>query len=108
VSNGCIISGSSVFDSILYNSVRVHSYATIKNSVILDDVEIGENCRIKNAIIDKHVILPANTVIGYNREDDEKRFNVQDLDVEAGTWMTSIAKSSGVQKLQLPGYGRNG
>lgn len=107
ISDGCIISGSSVFDSILYNSVRVHSYTTVRNSVILDDVQIGESCRINNAIIDKHVDLPPNTVIGYNREDDEKRFHVQDLDVEAGTWLTSIAKSAGVQKLQLPGYGRN-
>ena len=106
ISDGCIISGSSIFDSILYNSVRVHSFTKVKNSVILDDVEIGENCKIKNAIIDKHVVLPKGTIIGYNRKDDEKRFNVQDLDTKAGTWMTSIAKSTGVQKRQLPGYGR--
>lgn len=107
ISDGCIISGSSIFDSILYNSVRVHSYAKVKNSVILDDVEIGKNCRVKNAIIDKHVVLPEGTDIGYNREDDERRFHVQDLDKEAGTWLTSIAKSTGVQKRQLPGYGRS-
>ncbi len=106
VSGGTIISGSTVFDSVIYNSVRIHSYATVKDSIILDEVEIGENCRIKNAIIDKHVKLPPNTVIGYNREDDEKRFKVLDLDKEAGTWMTAIAKNGGVQKVQLPGYGR--
>jgi len=107
ISNGCIVSGSTIVDSILYNSVHVHSYSEVRDSVILDDVRIGENCRIKNAIIDKHTQLEPGTVIGYNREDDEKRYSVQDLDKKAGTWLTSIAKCSGVQKAQLRGYGYN-
>lgn len=101
VCDGCIISGSSVLDSVLFNSVRVHSYSTVRNSILLNEVEILENCRIKNVIIDKHVRLERGTVIGYNREDDEKRFHVLPLDEKAGTWLSVIPKNRGL-KMRLP------
>ncbi len=97
VCDGCIISGSTVNDSILFNSVHIRSYTTIHNSIILNDVEIGPHCRIKNTIIDKHVTLPANTIIGYDRDEDEKRFYVSDLDPEQGTWLTVIPKNTVLQ-----------
>ncbi len=93
VCDGCIISGSSIVDSIIFNSVRVHSYTTVTNSIILNDVEIMENCRIKNAIIDKHSLIPQGTIIGYDRKHDEERFHVVDLDKQAGTWLTVIRKN---------------
>lgn len=92
VSDGCIVSGSTVTNSILSNSCYIHSYATINNCIIMDQVDIGEHCRIRNSIIDKHNELPANTVIGYNREDDERRFTVVDLDSATGSWLTVVAK----------------
>lgn len=94
VCDGCIISGSTVNDSIVFNSVHIRSYSTVNNSIILNDVNIGPSSRIKNAIIDKHVTLPANTIIGYNRADDEARFHVMDLDDEEGTWLTVIEKNT--------------
>ena len=101
VCDGCIVSGSSVLDSVLFNSVHVHSYSTVRNSILLNDVEILENCRIKNTIIDKHVTIPKGTVIGYNREDDEKRFHVIDLDKKAKTWLSVIPKNRSL-KMKLP------
>ncbi len=97
VCDGCIVSGSTVNDSVLFNSVHIHSYSTIQNSIILNDVKIGSHCRIKNTIIDKHVTLPPNTIIGYNREEDEKRFHTCDLDPEQGTWLTVIEKHTTVK-----------
>jgi glucose-1-phosphate adenylyltransferase len=41
-------------------------------------VIIGENCRIKRAIIDKDVVIPANTEIGYDRNADAQRFKLSD------------------------------
>jgi glucose-1-phosphate adenylyltransferase len=93
ISDGCIISGGSVFDSVLFNSVHIHSYSTVKNSILLNEVEIGENCRIKNAIVDKHAFIPANTVIGYDRKKDEKKYIVKDLDPKTGSWLTIIPKN---------------
>lgn len=101
ISDGCIISGGRVSDSVLFNSVHIHSYATVKNSILLNEVDIGEKCRINNAIIDKHSFIAPGTVIGYDRAEDEKRYIVTDLDEKEGTWLTIIPKHRGL-KLKLP------
>ena len=91
VCDGCIVSGSTVTNSVLFNSVFVHSYATVHNSILLNDVDIGEHSRIRNAIIDKHNIIPRNTTIGYDRAEDAKHYHVVDLD--NGQWLTVIPKA---------------
>ena len=58
VAEGTIISGSDVRNCIVGRNVRIHSYSHIENSVIMDWVEIGRNCRIRNAIIDKANVIP--------------------------------------------------
>jgi glucose-1-phosphate adenylyltransferase len=95
VCDGCIVSGSTVTDSILFNKVFVHSYATVHNCILLSDVDIGEHCRIRNAIIDKHNMIPRGTIIGYDRAEDEKRYFVVDLGVDEfgkPKWLTVIPK----------------
>ena len=93
ICGGCIISGSTVYDSVLSSEVRVHSFAHVERSIILNGVEILEDCKIRNAIVDKHVILAPGTTIGYDRADDEQRYHVVDLDKDAGTWLTIIEKN---------------
>jgi glucose-1-phosphate adenylyltransferase len=66
VSGGCVISGSKVRHSLLFSNVRVNSYATVEDSVILPDVTIGRSCRIRNAIIDRSCQIPEGTVIGFD------------------------------------------
>lgn len=101
VCDGCIVSGSAILDSILFNSVRVHSYSTIKNSILLNGVEIMQSCKIKNVIIDKDTTIPKETSIGYDRKEDEKRFYVVDLEKSQNTWLTVVPKKNSV-KLKLP------
>lgn len=76
ISAGCIISGSNVRHSLLSNNVRIHSYCTIEDTVLLPNVEIGRHCRLRHVIIDRDCRIPPGTVIGYNREDDARRFFV--------------------------------
>ncbi len=76
VSPGCIISGGVVRSSVLSYKVMVRSWAEVDESVIMDDVEIGRNCRIKKAIIDKHNVIPPGTQIGIDPQEDRKRFHV--------------------------------
>ncbi|MCV6606288.1 MAG: glucose-1-phosphate adenylyltransferase, partial [Porticoccaceae bacterium] len=73
VSGGCIISGSEVRQSLLFSNVRVHSYSTIEESVILPGVEIGRNCTIRRAIVDRGCCIPPGTEIGVDRVQDEAR-----------------------------------
>ena len=73
ISPGVVVSGARVHGSVLSPNVRVHSYTTVDDSVILDGVEIGRNCQVRRAIIDKSVVLPPNTRIGYDPEEDTAR-----------------------------------
>jgi glucose-1-phosphate adenylyltransferase len=54
----------------------VNSYAEIEDSILFEGVEIGRNCRIKRTIIDKDVKIPPGMVIGYDPEEDAKRFDI--------------------------------
>lgn len=74
VSGGCIVSGATVRDSVLFSNVRVHSYSMVERSVVLPEVEIGKGCRIKNVVIDRRCTLPEGLVIGEDPELDAKRF----------------------------------
>jgi glucose-1-phosphate adenylyltransferase len=78
VSGGCLISGAKVKSSLLFSNVKVNSYSSLEDAVILPDVIVGRNCRIKKAIIDKGVSIPSDTVIGEDREQDSKRFHISD------------------------------
>ena len=73
VSPGVVISGARVNGSVISPDVHVHSYTEIDDSVILDGVQIGRNCRIQRSIIDKNVTIPEATSIGFDREKDEAR-----------------------------------
>lgn len=82
VSGGCVISGASVKQSLLFSRCRVSSYSTITDSVILPDVNIGEGCKIHKAIIDRGTVVEAGTEIGVNREADiERGFRVSEKGV---------------------------
>jgi glucose-1-phosphate adenylyltransferase len=93
VCEGAVISGSTVKDSIIGRSCRINSYAEVDQSVLMDDVTVGRGARIRRAIIDKHVTIPANDVIGYDPEQDRKRFKVTE------TGIVVIAKNQKVELL---------
>jgi glucose-1-phosphate adenylyltransferase len=76
VSPGCIISGGMVSRSVLCPQVRVHSYAYVEESILMNGASVGRHSRIRRAIVEKRVNLPEHTVIGYDLEEDAKRFRV--------------------------------
>jgi glucose-1-phosphate adenylyltransferase len=76
VSEGCIISGGRINRCILSPNVRVNSYADVTDSILFEAVKVGRHARIKNAIIDKNVDIPPGVQIGFDPEEDKKRFFV--------------------------------
>jgi len=76
VSHGSIISGGIVKNSVLSYNVIIRSWSEVRESVIMSDVEIGRRCKIMKAIIDKANRVPPHTKIGYDPEEDRKRFTV--------------------------------
>jgi glucose-1-phosphate adenylyltransferase len=76
LSNGCIISGGSVKRSVLSPRVMVHSYAEVEDSILLEGVDIGRHAKIRRTIIDKDVQIPSEMRIGYDLDEDARRFTV--------------------------------
>lgn len=76
VCDGVIISGATVRHSILSTNVRVNSWALVEDSVLLPDVDIGRYAKIRRAIIDRGCKIPQGMKIGYDLEEDKKRFDV--------------------------------
>ena len=76
VSGGCIVSGSTVRRSLLFSDVRVNSYCTIEDSVLLPNVDVGRDVTLKRVIVDKNCRIPDGLIIGVDPEEDRKRFHV--------------------------------
>ncbi|HEY8006669.1 MAG TPA: glucose-1-phosphate adenylyltransferase [Methylocella sp.] len=74
VSGGCIVSGAQLRRSVLFTGVRVNSYCTIENAVILPYVDIGRSSHLKNVVIDRGVKIPGGLVVGEDGVADAKRF----------------------------------
>ena len=78
VAEGSIISGGIVQKSVIGRDVSIDSRAVVINSLLMDRVKIGKNCKINMAIIDKDVEVPPGTTLGYDLEQDKNRFFVDD------------------------------
>jgi glucose-1-phosphate adenylyltransferase len=75
-SGGCILSGGTVRRSVLGRGVRIHTGATVEDSIVFDNCDIGRRCKIRRAILDKNLKIPPDTVIGYDLEQDRQRYHV--------------------------------
>ncbi|HXE14025.1 MAG TPA: glucose-1-phosphate adenylyltransferase [Bryobacteraceae bacterium] len=78
VSGGSIISGGAVKDSVIGRGVRVHTDAVVEDSVLFDNCDIGRHARVRRAILDKNVKIPEGVKVGYNLDEDRKRYFVTD------------------------------
>jgi glucose-1-phosphate adenylyltransferase len=78
VAAGCIISGGTIHRSILFPRVRVNSYSHIEECVLMDGVEVGRYARIRKVIADKGVRIPPKIEIGFDEEEDRRRFHVSE------------------------------
>ena len=83
VTNSSIGLGSHIYDSEIRNSligrnVRIDANSIIENAIIMPHCKIGKNCIVKNAIFDDNAIIPDNTKIGVNPEEDVKHFFISD------------------------------
>jgi len=73
VCDGCIISGGTVWESIVSPGVVVERDARVEQSVIFDNVIIEPGASIRRAIVDKESRIRVGASIGYDREADERR-----------------------------------
>jgi glucose-1-phosphate adenylyltransferase len=78
VSGGCIVSGSTVRNSLLFSNCRVHSFCTINESVLLPGVEVGRGTILSRVVVDEGTHIPPGLRAGIDPEEDRKRFHVTD------------------------------
>jgi glucose-1-phosphate adenylyltransferase len=81
ISSGCIISGGKVVRSILSPQVRVHSFAEVYDSILMEGVDVGRHARLKRVIIDKGVEVPPRVQIGFKLEEDARKYTITETGV---------------------------
>ena len=69
-----MVSGSTVWRSVLFSGVRINSYSTVELGVIMPGVTIGRSCRLRNVIVDRGVTIPEGLVVGEDPVLDAQRF----------------------------------
>ncbi len=78
VSGGCIVSGASIRRALLFTGVRVNSFASLEDAVVLPRVTIGRNASLKKVVIDSDLNIPEGLVVGDDPILDAKRFRRTD------------------------------
>ena len=73
VSPGVIVSGGEVISSVLSPEVRVNSWSSVRESVLMDGVNVGRNTVINRAILDKNVVVEEGAMVGIDQEHDRER-----------------------------------
>ena len=58
--------------------VRVHHDAHVTDSIVFPGVQVGIGARLNRCIIDKNVIVPPGTRIGFDRAADAAMFTISD------------------------------
>ena len=75
---GVVISGATARRSVLSPGVRLHSFAEVEDSVLFQDVDVGQNAVVHRAIVDKNVRIAPGAQIGVDPEADRRRFHISD------------------------------
>jgi glucose-1-phosphate adenylyltransferase len=74
ISNDCIVSGAMARRSLLFTGVKMGSFSSVHEGVILPYCNIGRNARLSRVIIDSGVRIPEGLVVGEDPELDAMRF----------------------------------
>jgi glucose-1-phosphate adenylyltransferase len=72
VSPGVIVSGGRVNRSVVAPFVRVNSYSDVEDSILMPRVNVGRYSRVRRAILDEDVVLPENSRVGFDPEEDRR------------------------------------
>jgi glucose-1-phosphate adenylyltransferase len=75
---GSRVLGAVVHRSILARGTLINPGAVLEECIIGQGVTIGENCKLRRVIVDAHNKIPPDTVIGYDLDEDRKKYHVDE------------------------------
>jgi glucose-1-phosphate adenylyltransferase len=78
VGSGSIVDGANLDHAMLRRSVLVETDAHLEHCIIMERSRIGRGARVRRAIIDQDNDVPPHERIGFDLEQDRKRFHVTD------------------------------
>jgi glucose-1-phosphate adenylyltransferase len=73
VSNGVIVSGGLIRNSVLSPGARVDSWSRVDRAVILDNSRVNRRAVVENAILDKNVVVQEGATVGVDKDHDRAR-----------------------------------
>jgi len=78
VAGDCIISGAALKRSLLFTGVRVNSFSSLEDAVVLPDCVIGRSATLRKVVLDRGVKIPEGLSVGFNPKLDAQRFRVSE------------------------------
>lgn len=81
ISQDCIVSGATAHRSLLFTGVKMGSFSSVDEGVILPYCNIGRGARLSRVIVDSGVRIPEGLVVGEDPELDARRFRRTDSGV---------------------------
>jgi glucose-1-phosphate adenylyltransferase len=74
ISQDCIVSGATAYRSLLFTGVKMGSFSSVNEAVILPYCNIGRGAQLSRCIIDSGVRIPEGLVVGEDPVLDAQRF----------------------------------
>lgn len=78
VAAGSLVRQASIANSMIRREVRIEDDVELEDCIIQDYVWIKRGARLKKAIIGGYNVIAPGTRIGYDREEDSRRYQVTD------------------------------
>jgi glucose-1-phosphate adenylyltransferase len=96
--------GSRVLGAVAHNSVLsrgtiLNPGSMVEDCILGQGVEVGEGSKLRKVIVDAHNKIPPNTIIGYDIEEDRKRYHVDD---ESGIVVIAMPAMQLRKNLEIP------
>lgn len=76
VSEGAVIDGAKVRNSVIRRGVLIERGAVVEDSIVMDHTVIKKNCRLKRVIVDKLNVIETGEQIGLEPEKDRFRCHI--------------------------------
>ena len=76
VGESSLVKRATIRNSILGRSVWVNEGAVIEDSIVMDNTTVGKGSRLRRVIVDRFNIIPADSDIGLDPDNDRRRYHV--------------------------------